>query len=57
MNKDKAVNVIILTIGSFVAGMVVNEIVNYRSMNTTMSKEAIVYLAAMDYVRTLNSRD
>jgi len=55
MDKDKVIALTILSVGSFIAGVVVNEVIFNHRAGKGLSTEATVYLAAMDYVKTLNS--
>lgn len=53
MDKGQLFTITLVATGSFVAGIIVNDIYVNRAMNKHLNAESILYLAAMDYVKNI----
>ena len=51
MDKNKIINLAIFGTASFVAGIIVNQLVVEHRLGKVLSSEALLYLAATDYVK------
>jgi len=55
LDRDKVIFVAGVAVFSFALGWAVDEFMFNHSLKTHMSKEATIYLAAMDYVRAIRN--
>lgn len=53
VDKGQLFTITLVATGSFVAGIIVNDIYVNRAMNKHLNAESILYLAAMDYVKSI----